>query len=350
MASEADQDFKTDYELLSDKLTDLLSAAKYRQLEWANIGGMRVLVDDTGPVSLKVPGQDAVAFVMVLDAQQQASNATCTAETFMASQQFWNSANTDNDASLNFWYDSYPNLNVNYIPSSEDDDGNDTPLCCAARNNDTAMVQEIVDWNGSPLPSCRYGFTALCYAAQNGNANMTQILINDGSVVNVDCKGKNGTSGTPLCQASEVNSTSTAEVLLAANATVNSVCDQNSPLCWAAFYNNTVLSIDYIESGADVNANCPYFSTDVEITGSSICFAVVYDNIDIASALLEAGANPNTVCNDYRTIKTRTFTPLCYAEEYHESSMITLLESYNATITPEPYLAEPYNTTSCMGY
>ena len=330
-----DPDFKADYEMLEDKLIDLLGAAKYRQLEWKEIDGMQVLMDNTGPATFKVPGSDAVAFMMVLDPNQAANNSTCSAGNIMASQQFWNSAYSDNDSSLNYWHDSYPNLNTNYIPAADDDDGADTSLCCSAKNNNTEMALEIADWGGSPLPSCRYGFTALCYAAQNGNANMTQNLINEGAVVNVDCKGKNDDSGTPLCQASEVNSTPTAEVLLSANSTVNSMCSSNSPLCWAAFHNNEVLSLDYIDLGADVDAYCGHYDSGAEgwpqVAGDPICYAVVFANMDIATALLEAKADPNVVCKDYRPIPSTTWTPICYAEGHGEYDMVDLLVSYGAT-------------------
>ena len=73
------QDFKADYELLNEKLMDLLSAAKYDELEWKEVNGMQVLADNDGPATFKVPGRDAVAFVMLLDPSQAASNSTCSA-------------------------------------------------------------------------------------------------------------------------------------------------------------------------------------------------------------------------------------------------------------------------------
>eukprot|EP01095_Lingulamoeba_sp_RSL-Kostka_P005270 TRINITY_DN16600_c0_g1_i1.p1 TRINITY_DN16600_c0_g1~~TRINITY_DN16600_c0_g1_i1.p1 ORF type:complete len:370 (-),score=56.71 TRINITY_DN16600_c0_g1_i1:110-1219(-) len=331
--TERDERFKVDYEILNEKLTNLLDAAKYEQLNWKEIEGMKMLMDNNRPITFKVPGKDTVAYITVLDQKDENSNSNCTVGNIMASQQFWNSANSDNDVSLNYWHDSYPNLNPNYIPAKDDDDGNDTPLCCSAKNNNTYMALEIANWGGSPLPVCRYGFTALCYSAQNGNANMTQNLIKEGSVVNVDCKGKNDDSGTPLCQSSKINSTSTSKVLLSANATVNSVCSHSSPLCWTTFYNNEELSLDYIYLGANVNFNCEAFDTSVwpQITGYPICYGVFFDNIDITTALLEAKADPNVMCKDYRFFKTQTWTPICYAENYNENDMVDLLLSYGAT-------------------
>ena len=335
----ADQDarFREEYESLSAKFMDLLDAVKQRALQWKDFYGTQFLMEHDGPASFKLPGSDAVAFIMVLDPKQAASNSTCVAGDIMASQQFWNSAHGNNDASLNYWYDSYPNLNVNYIPSSEDDDGNDTPLCCSADNNNTAMANEIMGWGGSPLPACRYGFTALCYAAYNGNPNMTQALIKDGAVVDVDCRGKYETSGTPLCQASSVNSPVTAVVLLAANSTVNSICSQGnedtssaSPLCWVISYGDTGLSIKYIDLGADVNAQCSLYDS-MKVSGPAICYAAILDNMAVVTALLEAGANPNVTCRDYNPWTPTNYQPICYAERNGDQAMIDLLKSYGAT-------------------
>lgn len=323
------QDFKADYELLNEKLMDLLSAAKYDELEWKEVNGMQVLADNYGPATFKVPGRDAVAFVMLLDPSQSASNSTCSAGNIMASQQFWNSAHNDNDASLNYWHDNYPNLNTNYIPPADDDDGNDSSLCCAAKNNNTEMVQEIAAWGGSPVLSCRHGYTALCYAAENGNPEMVQFLIKDGSSINAICDDLVGNEDTnALCLASQANSPLSEEALLRANSTVNTTCGLATALCWVTAYNQTLTGLQYIDAGADVDGDCAYGYQS--IVGTPLCYSSYNDNMNITQSLLEHGANSNLKCTQYKGLSTYYYYPICYAQWNGNDAMVALFMDYGS--------------------
>jgi ankyrin repeat protein len=149
----------------------------------------------------------------------------------------------------------------------------------------TEIVQALLD-AGATTDSYASGVTALYEAAQQGYDAIVRLLI--AKDANIDARATE-TGWTPLMIAVAEGHSTTANILLAAGAKVNSVNSYGrSALMFAAWYGNAEITGNLLVKGADVNL----VPTDKEGMTALIA-ATVKGYKEIVSMLLKAGADPN---------------------------------------------------------
>ncbi|HLL14380.1 MAG TPA: ankyrin repeat domain-containing protein [Pyrinomonadaceae bacterium] len=134
------------------------------------------------------------------------------------------------------------------------------PLTVAAERGDAALVRKLIAAGADLNERDKSGYTALVWAARNGNTEVAQALVEARADMNARVCARNG--WTPLIHAIHKNNTDMARLL--------------------------------IESGADVNAkagNCTEKS--VENGATALWHAAGEDNAEVVKALLAKGANPH---------------------------------------------------------
>ncbi len=161
----------------------------------------------------------------------------------------------------------------------------DSPVADAAMRGDRETVRGLLQ-KGADVNAARGdGMTALHWAAEFGDADMTEMLIYAGA--NAKAVTRIGLY-TPLHIASRGGYAAVAEKLIKAGANVNAKTTNSgaSPLHMAAASGNAELVALLLDHGADVNA------LETESGQTPLIFAAAENRVDAIRVLMKRGANP----------------------------------------------------------
>ena len=132
--------------------------------------------------------------------------------------------------------------------------GSFTPLYIAARNNDVASVKQLLHYGADVNASTRGGSTALCRAAQGGNAAVLRVMLEH---PNIEINKQRGAGRTALFLAVQNGHQECVQLLLDNGAAVNlSVLDPTNQKSWTAQqYADRRATLALASSGASSAAN-----------------------------------------------------------------------------------------------
>ena len=168
------------------------------------------------------------------------------------------------------------------------------PLVDAASHGDTATVRQLLR-NGADVNEAQGdGMTALHWAADRGDAKLTEILIYAGS--NVEAGTRIGRY-TPLHIASRNGRAATVKLLLDANANVDATTSNSGvmPIHLAAASGSASATAALLVAGADVNA------IEGAWAQTPLIFAASANRVDVIQVLVEAGADLNATAQSINT-------------------------------------------------
>jgi uncharacterized protein len=153
----------------------------------------------------------------------------------------------------------------------------------AAKAKDTAAVRALLK-NGADVNAAQGdGMTALHWAAANGDAALTQMLLSAGA--NIRATTRLG-GITPLLMASQAGYADVVAALLAAGAEANSATATGATaLMLAARSGNTDTVTRLVETGADINAKEKGFGQ------TALMVAAGLDRADVVKLLMTRGAD-----------------------------------------------------------
>lgn len=161
----------------------------------------------------------------------------------------------------------------------------DSPLADAAMKGDAVAVRTLLA-SGADVNAARGdGMTALHWAAETGNAEITGILVSAGAILEVTTRLG---AYTPLHVAGRKGAAGVIRALLDAGANPRSVAATGStPLHLVAGAGSAQGAKHLLDAGAEVNAR----AGDAQQT--PLMFAAAADRADVVTLLLERGADPN---------------------------------------------------------
>ena len=168
-------------------------------------------------------------------------------------------------------------------PATVDQSGVDgsTALHWAVNQNDTAMVEWLLDAHANPGIANRYGFAPITLAAMNGNARVLERLIDAGA----DPKAMAPGAESVVMTAARTGDPAAVRVLLAAGADANVPNEAGqTALMWAGAANNAAAIATLVGGGADLDARTPQGL-------DALMFAVRGGRREATEALLDAGAD-----------------------------------------------------------
>lgn len=131
----------------------------------------------------------------------------------------------------------------------------------ATHSNDLAMAEFLLDAGADPAVLNRVGAPPMLSALINGNAEMIELLLENGADAN---HAVSTTGDTPLMLAARTGIIEAVEVLLDHGAEVNAseAWGKTTPLMWAAAENHVDVVRLLIEHGADLEARSVYVPPD----------------------------------------------------------------------------------------
>ena len=163
---------------------------------------------------------------------------------------------------------------------------NDVRVVNAAMKSDLEAVRDLIEEAADVNSALGDGTTALHWAADKGDAEMTQLLIYAGA--NIRATTRIG-GYTPLFMAARRGAAAVVDVLLKSGSDVNlSGMNAMTPLMFAALSGNRESVRLLIEKGADVNAR------ESEHGQTALIFAAAYDRADVIEELVRHRADLNT--------------------------------------------------------
>jgi len=164
-----------------------------------------------------------------------------------------------------------------------------TALHWAAQRNNFEITGFLIDAGAKPAIASRYKITPLSLACTNGNAALIERLLRAG----VDANSTSEEGQTALMTASLAGNADAVKMLLAHGAKVNAAepLQSQTALMWAASEGRTAAAGMLIEFGAEVKAKSKGGFTP-------FLFAVRNGHLDTAKLLLDHGANVNDVAPD----------------------------------------------------
>lgn len=176
-----------------------------------------------------------------------------------------------------------------HVQATEVDAAGDTALHYAVRNRNVELADLLLSGGANANAANRYNITPLSLACDNGDAAMIARLLKGGADANqVSEQGQ-----TPLMNASLAGNVEAVHLLLSHGAKVNLAepVRGQTALMWAASEGNTAAAAMLIEFGADVKAKSKAGFTP-------LLFAVRNGHKDTVEMLLAHGANPNVTAPD----------------------------------------------------
>ena len=167
-----------------------------------------------------------------------------------------------------------------------------TALHWAAQWGDVQMSRALIKAGASVNAANTYGITPLSLACTGGSVPVVEELLKAGANPKVaDVSGE-----TPLMTCARTGSTTAVKALLVAGADVNAVetSGGQTALMWAADEGHTQVALGLIEAGADVRAK--------SAAGySALIFAARDAHLDTTKVLIDAGADVNAAAADGTT-------------------------------------------------
>jgi uncharacterized protein len=161
----------------------------------------------------------------------------------------------------------------------------DRPVADAAARGDLDTVRDLLR-NGADVNSAQGdGMTALHWAAERGELELTEVLIYSGA--NVDAGTRIG-HYTPLHLASREGHADVVAALLRSKASPNAATTNSgvTPLHLAAAAGKVDVIAELLKAGADVDAK------EASWGQTPLIFAASHGNVEAVRALLQAGADP----------------------------------------------------------
>ena len=161
----------------------------------------------------------------------------------------------------------------------------DSPLADAAMKGDVAGVRVLLA-SGADVNAARGdGMTALHWAAETGNAEITQILVNAGAILDVTTRLG---AYTPLHVAGRKGAAEVIRVLVDAGADARTVAATGStPLHLAAGAGSAEGTKHLLGAGAEIDARAG------DARQTPLMFAAAADRADVVRLLMERGADSN---------------------------------------------------------
>lgn len=161
----------------------------------------------------------------------------------------------------------------------------DAPLAQAAADGRTELIHDLLRRGADVNQAAGDGMTALHWAAERGDASLTELLIYAGA--NVEAGTRIGRY-TPLHVASRNGAAEVVRVLLAARANPRAVTTNSGvlPLHLAAASGDVAAVVALLDAGADVNTGEGSWGQ------TPLIFAAGTGRVDVIHALLRAGADP----------------------------------------------------------
>ena len=161
----------------------------------------------------------------------------------------------------------------------------DSPLADAAMKGDAVAVRALLATGADVNAARGDGMTALHWAAETGNAEIAEILVSAGAILEVTTRLG---AYTPLHVAGRKGSAGVIRVLLDAGANPRTVAATGStPLHLVSGAGSAEGAKHLLDAGADVNAR----AGDAQQT--PLMFAAAADRADVVTLLMERGADPN---------------------------------------------------------
>jgi ankyrin repeat protein len=197
-----------------------------------------------------------------------------------------------------------------YIPSYDDYN-----LLVASYKGYSSEVLRLLNKGADVNANTNEGVTPLMYAVDNGDIQITRILVLNGADINR--KPHNGV--TALLSSTLINHLDIAEFLIRNGANINDPDAQGiSPLMYAVIYNYPVLRDMLIYYGADIH------QTDNE-GNNPLILAVFMNNPEIVEIFLDQNANVNSEDKN-------GFTPLMLAAQNGDTAIMNLLINKQADL------------------
>lgn len=218
-----------------------------------------------------------------------------------------------------------------------------TALIYAAHENDLDLVKALLSAGANPKAANRYNVTALSEASKLANGEMIELLLSKGADPNATV----GEGETPLMTASRTGTLSGVKALLAAGAKVNATESYRgeTALMWAVAENHADIAKTLIDAGADVNARSTFYDFKFRKVASGGTQAVYYRGgltpllfaarqgaVQSAEVLLNAGADVNLPEPDFN------FTPLLDAIYNDHYDLAAVLVEHKAKLDGAVYL------------
>jgi uncharacterized protein len=196
-------------------------------------------------------------------------------------------------------------------------------LCYAADVGDLDEIQWLLD-HGADINQVDISDTPLIFAAGRGYSEIVKYLVSRGADVN---KGREK-HRSALIQAICNHHPDLANWLIDQGADVTvTESSGDSVLHFAAQYGNAQIAERLIDKGADINAKGGYGRTPLYTT--LIYRSHGFGDYSVAEVLLKKGADPN-ITTEESVRQSMGNTPLGMAEYYQLQPMITLLKQYGA--------------------
>jgi uncharacterized protein len=162
----------------------------------------------------------------------------------------------------------------------------DSPVADAAMRGDLEAIRSLLRQGADVNAAQSDGMTALHWAADRGDREMTEVLVYAGADLEA---GTRIGRYRPLHLASRNGHSEVVQALLGAGARVDAVTDPSgsTPLHLAALSGDGEVVRELIAAGADPNAR------EAEWKQTPLIFAASWNRVDAIVALIEGGADPN---------------------------------------------------------
>ena len=199
-----------------------------------------------------------------------------------------------------------------------------TPVADAARSGDLAALRSLLAQGEDANAAHGDGMSALHWAAERGDADMTEALVHAGATVEAVTRiGQY----TPLHVASTAGQAAVVELLLESGADAMAATSTSgvTPLHLAAASGSVAAIAALLDHGADVDARERAWGQ------TPLIFAAARDRVDALRALLARGADPGVTSTTVDLVADRR---LATEAQRRQRSVMEAFEAGDARATP----------------